>query len=474
MKEQQLRHRAKVSVIIPVYNGIRYIRECMDSIVAQTLKEIEIIPVDAGSTDGTAEVLQEYAGQDSRIHILSSSQKSMGHQVNLGIAAATGEYIGFCEADDYLALAMYERLYEIADRYHLDYVKSDFDMFVDFDYEERVFFNYHILDGTRAGLYHSIFIPSDMPELIYRDVNMWNGIYNREFLLDHQIKLSETPKAAFQDMGFVLQTFALAKRSMYVQEETNRYRRDNANSSVYDPKSLLFIVWEFEAADRFFSRQKKPNRGLLAAVTQKFFVSFCDYYGKLPECSAATEEIRGAVRNFQQILRRFYERIGYCARTFTDLDQLLDMRLLLEDSPYFDIYRRQIANMRHESLQDFYGQVARFDRTVIFGAGECGMSCYILLRNNGYTGVRCFCDNNRSLWNTDRMGLKVLPVEHVLSDGCGEILFLIANVGHWKEIYRQLRLLGVKEECICRAVYLMPHTVFEVKIGGPGDGAKAI
>ena len=106
---------AKVSVIIPVLNGAEYIRECMDSIVGQTLSDIEIIPVDAGSTDGTLEILKEYAKKDTRIKLLTADKKSMGYQYNIGIAAAEGEYVGFCESDDYISETMYEKLARIAE-----------------------------------------------------------------------------------------------------------------------------------------------------------------------------------------------------------------------------------------------------------------------------------------------------------------------------------------------------------------------
>lgn len=89
----------KVSVIVPVLNGISYINECMDSLISQTLKEMEILVIDAGSTDGTLEILEEYVQKDSRVRLLHSDQKSMGHQTNMGIQAASGEYIGFCKAD---------------------------------------------------------------------------------------------------------------------------------------------------------------------------------------------------------------------------------------------------------------------------------------------------------------------------------------------------------------------------------------
>lgn len=100
---------------MPSYNVGIYIGECIESVVSQTLKDIEIICVDAGSTDGTLEILEEYAAKDERIRLLHSDMKSYGHQMNMGLASACGEYIGIVETDDFIAPDMYEELYRLTD-----------------------------------------------------------------------------------------------------------------------------------------------------------------------------------------------------------------------------------------------------------------------------------------------------------------------------------------------------------------------
>ena len=94
----------KVSIIVPTYNVAPYIAECMDSLIDQTLEEIEILCVDAASDDGTREVLEAYASKDSRVKILDDIMHSTGYAKNIGIDAAQGEYIGIVESDDYVAL----------------------------------------------------------------------------------------------------------------------------------------------------------------------------------------------------------------------------------------------------------------------------------------------------------------------------------------------------------------------------------
>ena len=119
----------KVSVIMPSLNVAPYIRECMESVIHQTLRDIEILCVDAGSTDGTWEILEEYAQADRRIKLFHSEKKSYGYQMNLGLKEAVGEYIGIVETDDYILPEMYEELYAYAVEHDADFVKSDFDVF---------------------------------------------------------------------------------------------------------------------------------------------------------------------------------------------------------------------------------------------------------------------------------------------------------------------------------------------------------
>ncbi len=112
----------KVSVIIPVYNVEAYLRQCLDSVVNQTLKDIEIICVDDGSTDGSAAILKEYATKDERIKILTQSNSGAGAARNAGIARATGEWITFCDADDWIEPDAIEKMVAAAQREDADCV----------------------------------------------------------------------------------------------------------------------------------------------------------------------------------------------------------------------------------------------------------------------------------------------------------------------------------------------------------------
>ncbi len=112
--------RPKLSIVVPVYNTEKYLQRCMDSITNQTLKDIEIIIVDDGSAENCAVLCDEISKTDSRIKVVHKKNGGLGFARNSGIEAATGEYIGFVDSDDYIETAMYETLYNAAKKNNAD------------------------------------------------------------------------------------------------------------------------------------------------------------------------------------------------------------------------------------------------------------------------------------------------------------------------------------------------------------------
>ena len=120
----------KVSILMPACNVEKFLRECMDSVVGQTLKDIEIICIDDGSKDSTGDILDEYAEQDDRIKVIHKPNSGYGHSMNVGLQNATGEYVGIIETDDFADPDMFEKLYEVAKRTDADVVKSNYYTYV--------------------------------------------------------------------------------------------------------------------------------------------------------------------------------------------------------------------------------------------------------------------------------------------------------------------------------------------------------
>lgn len=235
---------AKVSIIVPAFNVEPYIVECMESIVNQTLKDIEIICINDGSTDNTLKYLKEYAKNDSRIVLIDKENGGYGIGMNIGLDKATGEYVGIVEPDDFVPVNMFENLYNTAKENDLDFVKADFYRFQRAKNGD-MFLSYNHL-SKNAEDYNKVFNPSETPEAIRFIMNTWSGIYKREFLNEFNIRHNETPGASFQDNGFWFQTFAFAKRGMILDTPYYMNRRDNPNSSVKNPQKVYCTNVEYD------------------------------------------------------------------------------------------------------------------------------------------------------------------------------------------------------------------------------------
>ena len=144
---------------MPSLNVAAYIEECMESVISQSLKDIEIICIDAGSVDGTLEILKEYAKLDDRIKIINFGIKSYGAQVNHGIFVSHGKYIAILETDDFIEQGMYEALYNAAEGNSADYVKTDYKKFFALDNGEYLYSIIRQFEDENVELYGKLVNP---------------------------------------------------------------------------------------------------------------------------------------------------------------------------------------------------------------------------------------------------------------------------------------------------------------------------
>ena len=210
----------KISVIIPVYNTEKYLKECLNSILAQTLKDIEIICVDDGSTDSCPKILDKYSQKDSRIKIIRQKNQGAGNSRNNALKKATGEFVAFLDSDDaYPSNDVLECLYNAAKQNHVLICGGGFSNFTDninqttMNYDER-------LDGylfEKDGLIN------------YRDYQFDYGyhrfIYNRNFLLDHKIFYPDYRR--FQDPPFFVKAMLTAQKFYALHKTTYAHRLEH-------------------------------------------------------------------------------------------------------------------------------------------------------------------------------------------------------------------------------------------------------
>ena len=215
----------KISVILPSLNVESYIKQCINSVINQTLDDIEIICVDAGSTDGTLEILGDYVNKDSRVKLIHSNKKSYGYQMNLGIKEANGEYIAIVETDDFIKNTMFEDLYNLSYNGSIDIVKGNFYHYYGEDNFKK--------DKDKESLKNTTkkFTLEDKPIFINGHPSIWAGIYKKKFLYENNIKFIEEEGGGWVDNPFFFETAVLAKSIIYTDIGYYYYRETNPNSS---------------------------------------------------------------------------------------------------------------------------------------------------------------------------------------------------------------------------------------------------
>ncbi len=232
-----------VSVIVPIMNVEAFLPAALDSLVAQTLENMEFILLNDGSTDGSLGIMEEYAEKDPRFRLINKENTGYGSTMNNGIKVARGEYIGILEPDDYADPEMFERLYREAAEHDLDFVKSDYILFMagtDGTIREKT-----VRLSPDESFYGRTLSPGEEKQTFFFPINTWTGIYRKAFLDQHGIRHHETPGASFQDNGFWFQTFCYGKRVRFIREALYHYRGDNPNSSMMSRKKEKCITEEY-------------------------------------------------------------------------------------------------------------------------------------------------------------------------------------------------------------------------------------
>lgn len=220
----------KLTVVIPVYNAQDYLHQTLDSLIHQTLREIEIICVDDGSADRSLEILHEYAAKDSRVHVLTQKNQYAGAARNAGMAIARGEYIHFLDADDYMKPDAYEILYARAKAMNADMVKARA-LCVDAAGRELPDFNRYALARLPAQAFGRVVSFAQAPDWFDKiNVVPWNGVYRLDFLRAHSIRFNRL--FCVNDRSFFKEILLYAKRIVVIPDSVACHRVNLETSLV--------------------------------------------------------------------------------------------------------------------------------------------------------------------------------------------------------------------------------------------------
>lgn len=423
----------KVSVIMPSLNVVGYIEESIRSVMQQTINEIEIICVDAGSDDGTLSVIQELMSQDSRIVLINSCKKSYGYQVNEGIKIAKGEYIAIVETDDYVSKNMYEQLYGLAKQNNADIAKSDYYAYYTLKNGER--FNLKRATCTDKPLYgvpfkglEKIFISED-------DWYLWTGIYKKSFLKKNNIFFHESAGAAFQDIGFIHKTNVNAQRIVYSQHCLYYYCIDRAESSSNSGKGLLFSCAEFKSLLDDYAQEDNPIvlKQLYLRMTKSLMCCLNDIDSvdvfKKQEYLDAYKWLRNQIK----------KAIDMNVINMNDMSVGLREKasIFLDSQETYIRYRKEQEAIIERSING--------KNVIVFGCGNIGYAAYRWLKKSKHV-ITCFMDNNSDLWG--KMIDETPIVDPKECTNYAEEFFVVANEKYYLEIVNQLCDNGISRDRI--------------------------
>lgn len=309
---------AYISIIVPIYNAEKYIEKTIKSIVVQTLKNIEIILVNDGSTDGSKQICEKYVDLDKRIILINKENGGLADARNAGLEIASGKYIMFIDADDLYEPDSCEYMYNLIEKTKSDYVIGNYQMMDE--------------DGKR---WNNVAFDPDIYEEMELDLNdhqksffvmnstAWNKIYRTEFL--KQNKITFKVPAPAEDSYFTLMCFIKAKKGFYTSKTIYLYR--NSPNSLSKDCSIKYFKG-INSSYKATYEAMKENRGL-------FFYRYV--YAKIN---------------------------AYILCQMIDSEKIKDsekLKCLSDFSWYFTLGEELKVNIIHESLQNIMIYVKRHD-----------------------------------------------------------------------------------------------------------------
>lgn len=287
-------NRPAVSVVVPMYNVERYIRKCVDSLLSQTLTNLEIILVDDGSPDRSGVIAETYALKDDRIKVIHQKNSGLGPARNSGIRSSMGEYIGFVDGDDWVCPSMFENLYETATSYESDIVCGGLCTYSDgvvtgafvHPLAGRCANNRGEIYEIRKNLYgHK---PGDKDTASF-PVTVCTNLYKSDFIAESQLSFLEVLS---EDTIFNLAAFSKANSIVFSGYADYCYRKDGQNS-ITQAFSFHALVRSEQFIDALYSRAcDEPVSDKQDCLTRTYYaaVEYSRLYLCLLSCSSLSFE----------------------------------------------------------------------------------------------------------------------------------------------------------------------------------------
>ena len=274
----------KVSIIIPVYNVEKYLARCLDSLLNQTLKDIEIILVDDSSQDASLSICNEYAEKDARIKVIHKTNEGAGKARNAALEIATGECIGFVDSDDYVTPDMFETLCKKAEEYKSDLVMSGV-RFVDgnmFSKEGEVTTKLYFGEDTHFETKEDLkklemgiigATPDDEDDSKY-GMSIWKNLFRHEIIKQNNLKFESEREMLSEDALFMVDYISCISKATGINQAFYFYCRNEASiSKSYKKDRFLHSLVFVREVEKRFNKDISPEK--YQVYINRFWQAMC-------------------------------------------------------------------------------------------------------------------------------------------------------------------------------------------------------
>lgn len=392
-----------ISIIIPVYNVEKYLRECLDSIINQTLKNIEIICINDGSTDTSLDILNEYKEKDNRFVICSQENQGQSVARNSGVSLAKGEYLYFVDGDDWIETIALEKLYNISKSKNLDVLLFGAKSFFESDTLQNDFSymtdNYKITINT-----DEIFSGIDMFDKLIEYSQYYVSPVLKFIKTDFykNINISFYPHIIHEDELFSFQLLLEAENVTCITDRlyNRRIREDSVMTTKYTYKNFDGVLTCYLEMLLFYKLKKHLHEKY--SLFRYFFIT------KRCLCANIYFEIMGEKRNKVEEI-------------------LLNMENLILGNPLFEFITKD----------EFITNRKNYSELCFFGAGEEGVKALDFFKQKNLQLPMGICDNSIKLQGTELSGVPIISFETALSQ-YKDIYIVITNRKYYTQILQQV------------------------------------
>ncbi|OKL36565.1 glycosyltransferase family 2 protein [Domibacillus mangrovi] len=316
--------KPKISIIVPVYKVEPYIHKCVDSILAQTFKDFELILVDDGSPDKCGEICDEYAQKDSRVHVIHKKNGGLSDARNAGLNIAKGEYIGFVDSDDWIESDMYELLYNMCEENECDIANCT--SIIHFKSETVINGNHPLIIHNRNEAMKAM-----LEGELYDEV-VWTKLIKRNLIGDTRFKVG----IVYEDTDFTYRLIHKSKKVCCIGAPKYHYiKRENSTMDKAVKNITIDGVLIYDEMYRFIDQHYRDLRDLVAL--------------KLGNSAMIVMNLMAENQNYSKHKRNYY-KVGnilnnYFIRTIKLKDYPKNVKILLTASKIHPLFYKLLINI---------------------------------------------------------------------------------------------------------------------------------